>query len=75
MNKLFELLQQSEVSITHVKHFNGHIDIERFAKLIVEECIDVINKTPNGYRDYRNQIEDAMRNACVDDIKQHFGVE
>jgi len=50
-------------------------EVEKFAKLIVEECIDVINKTPNGYNDYRNQIEDAMRNACVDDIKQHFGVE
>jgi hypothetical protein len=47
----------------------------KFAEIIVQECIGVINKTPNGYRDYRNQIEDAMRNACVDDIKQHFGVE
>lgn len=54
--------------------YNVHIDLELFAELVVQECIDVINNTSNGYRDYRNQIEDAMRNACVDDIKQHFGV-
>lgn len=48
---------------------------EILVKVVVKECIGVINKTPNGYRDYRNQIEDAMRNACVDDIKEHFGVE
>ena len=49
--------------------------IERFARLIVRECIDTINNVPNGYSDYRNQIEDAMREACVDAVKQKFGVE
>ena len=47
---------------------------EILVKMVVEECIDVINKTSNGYNDYRNQIEDAMRRAIVDDIEQHFGV-
>ena len=49
--------------------------IERFAKLVVQECIETINAVPNGYGDYRNQIEDAMREACVDSVKQKFGVE
>lgn len=48
---------------------------EKFTELIVEECLYVMSKVSNGYRDYRNQIEDAMRDACVDDIKKHFGVE
>ena len=48
---------------------------EKFAELIVRECIDTINGVPNGYGDYRNQIEDAMREACVDSVKQKFGVE
>ena len=46
-----------------------------FAELIVRECTETINAVPNGYVDYRNQIEDAMREACVDAVKQKFGVE
>ena len=48
---------------------------EKFAELIVRECADFIGKVPNGYRDYRNQIEDAMRNDCIQAIQEHFGVE
>ena len=49
--------------------------VELLAELFVRECIDTINGVPNGYRDYRNQIEDAMREDCVDAVKQKFGVE
>ena len=53
-----------------------HMDhLHKFAELIVRECIETINGVPNGYVDYRNQIEDAMREACVDAVKQKFGVE
>jgi hypothetical protein len=48
---------------------------EKFAELIVQECIDIVSKVPNGYRDYRNQIEDAIRTDCLQAIKEHFGVE
>ena len=54
---------------------NYNASLLKFAELIVRECIDTINGVPNGYRDYRNQIEDAMREACVDAVKQKFGVE
>lgn len=47
---------------------------EILAKMVVQECIDTINNTSNGYRDYRNQIEDAMREACIYDIKAKFGM-
>ena len=47
----------------------------KFAELIVQKCIDIIEKVPNGYRDYRDQIEDGMRQACIDDVKNYFGVK
>ena len=48
---------------------------EKFFELIVQECVDIVSKVPNGYRDYRNQIEDAMRADCLQAIQEHFGVE
>jgi hypothetical protein len=53
--------------------------LEKFAELIVRECIGVVNKTdPPGYEDYpdyRDQIEKSFRIECVTEIKKHFGVE
>ena len=53
--------------------------IEKFAELIVRECIGVVNKTDppgyNDYPDYRDQIEQAFRSECATEIKKHFGVE
>ena len=53
----------------------GYTDLQKFAELIVRECVDIVSKVPNGYRDYRNQIEDAMRADCLQAIQEHFGVE
>jgi hypothetical protein len=50
-------------------------ELEKFAELIVRECVDIVSKVPNGYRDYRNQIEDAMRADCLQAIQEHFGVK
>ena len=46
-----------------------------FAELIVAECIDIVENLSPGYKDYRDQIEDAFRRDCVIEIKEHFGVE
>ena len=51
------------------------IDAERFAELIVRECVGVVENLSPGYNDYRNQIEDAFRGDCVGKIREHFGVE
>ena len=48
---------------------------ENFAKLIVRECAMLVETLNPGYNDYRDQIENAFRRDCVDNIKQHFGVE
>ena len=48
---------------------------EKFAELIVRECVSTVENLSPGYQDYRNQIEDAFRRDCVEQIKEHFGVE
>lgn len=48
---------------------------EKFAELIIKECLHTIENLPPGYQDYRNQIEDAFRRDCVEQIQKHFGVE
>lgn len=51
------------------------IGLEKFAELIVRECISTVENLSPGYDDYRNQIEDAFRRDCVEEIKHKFGVE
>ena len=48
---------------------------KKFAELILAECIKVVDDTPLGYGDYRDQILESMRNRCSVSIKNHFGVE
>ena len=48
---------------------------QKLAELIVRECVSIVENLSPGYQDYRNQIEDAFRRDCVEQIKQHFGVE
>ena len=50
-------------------------ELEKFAELIVKECIGIVENMPAGYKDYRNQIEDAFRRDCITKFKEHFGVE
>ena len=50
-------------------------DYEKFAELIVQECVGIVENLSPGYKDYRDQIEDAFRRDCIVEIKQHFGVE
>lgn len=47
----------------------------KFAELVIRECISTIENAENGYQDYRDQIEDGMRNHCISLIKNKFGVE
>jgi len=48
---------------------------EVFAELIVQECIGVVENLSPGYKDYRDQIEDAFRRDCVEEMKHKFGIE
>jgi hypothetical protein len=54
---------------------SAHYDDFKFAELIVAECVGIVENLSPGYKDYRDQIEDAFRRDCVIEIKKHFGVE
>ena len=58
----------------------------KFAELIAVECISVVATLspdyPLRYKNnllieihHRDQIEEVFREDCVEEIKQHFGVE
>ena len=48
---------------------------EKFAELIVKECIGIVENYPSWYGDYRDQIENAFRGHLVAKMKYHFGIE
>ena len=79
MNKrICELVEQAGGSIGTGLEFAvvfGELeDFEKFTQLIVQECISTVEGMSPGYRDYRDQIEDAFRRDCVAEIKHKFGI-
>jgi hypothetical protein len=42
--------------------------------LVVNDCISVIECMSPGYRDYRDQIEEALKNDCVEELKRRFNL-
>ena len=66
--------------------FFGNDSIERFAQLIATECISVVATLspdyPLRYKNnllieihHRDQIEEVFRRDCVEEVKQHFGLD
>ena len=51
--------------------FIEQFDEEKFAELIVKECVTVLN---NRFMGDLNR-EDLEVRRCIADVKQHFGVE
>jgi hypothetical protein len=47
----------------------GPTVIQKFAELIVQECIDIC------LRNHTNNIETISAGECAYDIQEHFGVE
>jgi len=62
-DKIYELIKQSEVSIGDIKCFTGHIDIDKFAELIVKECLHNMENC------------DGDLDFAIWKTKEHFGVE
>ena len=46
-------------------------EIEKFAELIVKECVDTVQRRWVG--DHNREDQEVLR--CVADIKQHFGIK
>ena len=69
--RIYKLMVESDcISLNFVNN-----NLEKFAELIVAECVGIVENLSPGYKDYRDQIEDAFRRDCVIEIKKHFGVE
>jgi len=64
-------LQAKFTWVENDKDITGGVDLEKFALLIVRECIDICQDTDGE--------EDAMalcgRLDCAVEIREHFGVE
>jgi len=77
--RIKELAEQAEIYADYYAALSDtkekEIFTEKFAELIVRECIGIVENLSPGYKDYRDQIEDAFRRDCVEEIKQSFGVE
>ena len=83
MNQRIRELAQLAVADA-VKYCQRPFDLDReenetfamsFAELIVRECVSIVENLSPGYNDYRNQIENSMRDDCLQAIREHFGVE
>jgi len=78
MNKrIQELADQAKKNVPHGLSPDKWIEVynEKLASLVVQECISTVEGMEPGYKDYRDQIEDAFRRDCVAEIKHKFGVE
>mgnify|MGYP003341071899 CR=1 FL=1 len=71
--KIRELAEQAGCKIDRLGYGEGNL--EKFAEFVVRECAMLVETLSPGYNDYRDQIENAFRRDCVDNIKQHFGFE
>lgn len=73
--RIRKLLHDAGFDPASIERMGVMPNTEKFAELIVKECISIVGKIPNGYKDYRNQIEDAFRDDAIAELRQHFGVE
>ena len=74
MNERIRELYKQAVGKEWAYDFDQHY-AEKFAELLIAECVKIVEELPPGYIDYRNQIEDAFRRDCIAKIQERFGVE
>jgi len=53
---------------------NEYFDYQKLAKLVAQECIDIVENLAPGYSDYRNQIEDSFRRDTIEEIQYRFDI-
>jgi hypothetical protein len=68
--RLNELAEQARFTwVENDKDITGGVDLEKFAELIVRECVRHFNE------DYQRDFDTNWREDLSKSIKQHFGVE
>ena len=48
--------------------------LEKFAEMIIKDCINVVECTPMKQGKSWTYVEDCIAEAC-EDIREHFGIE
>ena len=64
--RLEELARQAGLESFYVEYSPWQVEFEKFAQLIVQECIDTV---------LDSSVEYATRPQIADELKEHFGVE
>ena len=67
--RIRELAEQAEMSANRGDHVDVKIMMEKFAELIVKECLDIVNRKEYSYHEADPLWETAEL------IKEHFGVK
>lgn len=70
--RIRELATEVGISVEYLTNTKQIVLIEKFAQLIVAECISVVDDAERGGS---NEIWDNAVKFIRKDIKQHFGVE
>ena len=73
--------QLAEQATTYIKPVPGHsgegwvFDEEKFAELIIKECIDICEKDGRWWADQGYLMEAGEAGSLATQIKEHFGVK
>ena len=73
--KQFERESHLDVYALGLDRAKWEAALQRYTELVVQECVSVVENLSPGYVDYRNQIEDAFRRDCMEEMKHHFGIQ
>jgi hypothetical protein len=74
--RIQELAEQARASVPPGLVVSEWIEVynQKLSLLIVQECVNIVEGIEPGYKDYRDQIEDAFRRDCVEEINRKFGI-
>lgn len=76
MNKHIKELAEQAWDATAVSPEFGHpvSFAEKLAELLVRECANIVNNVQPGYGDYRDQIQEQIRERSSQAILDYFQV-
>ena len=79
--RIQELIGQAQKEVWGNNPYNGspefegyELDAEKFAELIVAECVELVSATRDLAIEDGWKVDEAMSTA-INDIEEHFGVE
>jgi len=76
--RISELLEQARVACFRMGSKPattvGYDELEKLVELVVKECIGIVENSFSSYGDYRDQISNSTREACVEKMKQQFEI-